>query len=241
MEETRTSVRRAAVRCSCMMSESSKDRGIAVLCIDDAICPDFVRVPNFIEFQRAVSNVRVARSFAGGCVAAASLAGGGQMSGGVVAGVPLQDDRGCATETGELAVFGDAEIWRSACEHGAGHLFLNDRTEARPGGGEVAGDENDLRRQRCGDEPEAAAEVSCLPGDGGDGGGVALFCEAKQIVNVERAWRVLRSWARARRSSAGRQWRRRRPPSSRAGRSRRRGRWGRWGCGRTRRRGRCGW
>jgi hypothetical protein len=39
-----------------MMSESSKDRGIAVIRIDDARCPDFVRVANFIEDQRAMSN-----------------------------------------------------------------------------------------------------------------------------------------------------------------------------------------
>src|SRR5258708_4532981 len=106
------------------------------------------------------------------------------MGGGVIAGVPLQDDGGCATETGELAVFGDAEIGRSACEHGAGHLFLDDGAEARPGGGEVAGDENDFRRERCGDETQAAAEVSCLLGDGSDCGGIAFFGEAEQVVNV---------------------------------------------------------
>ena len=43
------------------------------------------------------------------------------MGGGVIAGVPLQDDRGCAPETGEFTILGDTEIWRSAREHGAGY------------------------------------------------------------------------------------------------------------------------
>src|SRR5216684_4875899 len=111
------------------------------------------------------------------------------MGRGVVAGVALQDDRGCPTETGELPVFGDAELWRGAGEHGALHLFLDDGAEACPGGGEVAGDENDLGGERCGDETEAAAEVGCLAGDGGDGGGVAFFGEAEEVVNVGDAVR----------------------------------------------------
>src|SRR5258707_36262 len=113
-----------------------------------------------------------------GCIATTSLARGCQMSGGVVAGVPLEDDGGCATETGELAVFGDAEIGSGACEHGGGHFFLDDGAEAGPGGGEVAGDENDLRCERGGDETQAAAEMDCLAGNGFDGGGIAFFGEA---------------------------------------------------------------
>jgi hypothetical protein len=109
------------------------------------------------------------------------------VGGGVIAGVPLQNDGGCATETGEFPVLGDAKVGRSACEHGGGHLFLDDGTEACPGGGEIAGDENDLGRERCGDETKAATEVSCLAGDGGDGGSIAFFGEAEQVVNVDGA------------------------------------------------------
>src|SRR5216684_1493725 len=101
------------------------------------------------------------------------------MGRGVVAGVALQDDRGCPTETGELPVFGDAELWRGAGEHGALHLFLDDRAEACPGGGEVAGDENDLGRQSCGDETKTAAEMSRLSGYGGDRGRIAFFGQAE--------------------------------------------------------------
>ena len=90
---------------------------------------------------------RVRLLFGGGRTATASFARGGQMGGGVVAGVSLQDDRGCATESGEFAVFGDAEFGRRAGEHGAFHLLLDDGAEAGPGGGEVAGDENDLGRR----------------------------------------------------------------------------------------------
>src|SRR6266851_1442834 len=109
------------------------------------------------------------------------------MGRGVVAGVSLQDDRGRATETGEFAVLGDAEVWRSACEHRVGHLFLDDGAKAGPGGGEVAGDENDFRGERGGDETQAATEVGCLAGDGGDGGGVAFFGEAEEVVDVDWA------------------------------------------------------
>jgi hypothetical protein len=120
--------------------------GIAILRINAfATFQHFVRVANFIEFQRAMSNSAFSYLSAGGCVAAASLPRGGQMSGGVVAGVPLQDDGGCATQTGEFAVFGDAELWCGASEHGGGHLFLDDGAEASPGGGQIAGDQNDLR------------------------------------------------------------------------------------------------
>ena len=112
------------------------------------------------------------------------------MGGGVVAGVPLQDDRGCAAKAGEFTVLGDAEFWGSAREHGVGHLFLDDWAEAGPGGCEIAGDENDLRRERSGDETQAAAEVGCLTGDGGDCGGVAFFRKAEEIVNVDGAVRV---------------------------------------------------
>src|SRR5438105_4246984 len=112
------------------------------------------------------------------------------MSGGVVAGVPLQDDRCCATKTGEFTVLGDAEFGGSAGEHGGSHFFLDDWTEARPGGGEVAGDEYDLRRERGGDETETPTEMHCLTGDGGDCGGVAFFRKAEEIVNVDGAVRV---------------------------------------------------
>ena len=75
-----------------------------------------------------------------------------------------------------------------------GHLFLDDRTEASPGSGEIAGDENDFGRERCGDETEAAAELRRLAGDGVDGGGVALFGEAEEIVNVGDAVLCLCCW-----------------------------------------------
>ena len=97
------------------------------------------------------------------------------MSGGVVAGVPLQNDGGGAAKTGELAILRDAEIWSRASQHRAGHLFLNDGAETRPGGGEVAGDENNLGRERRCDETEAAAKMSCLASDGSDRVGVAFF------------------------------------------------------------------
>src|SRR5271163_1284534 len=96
----------------------------------------FVCVANFIEVQRALSNGWSSESFTGNCLTAASLARGGQVSGGVIAGVPLEDDGGCATQTGELAVLGDAELRGGACEHGAAHLLLDDWAEACPGGGE---------------------------------------------------------------------------------------------------------
>ncbi len=131
--------------------------------------------------------------FSGWRIASASFARGGEVGGGVVAGVSLQDHGGGAAESGELSVLGDAELWRGAGEHGGGHLLLDDRTKARPRGGEVAGDENDLRRERCGDETKAAAELYCLAADGVDRLGVAFFGEAEEVVNCVDAifWREL--------------------------------------------------
>jgi hypothetical protein len=109
------------------------------------------------------------------------------MGRGVVPGVSLKDDRGCTTQTGEFAVFGDAKVRGSAGEHRSSHLFLNDGAKARPGGSKVAGDENDLGRERCGDETESAAQMCGLTSNGGDGRGVAFFSQAQEIVNVECA------------------------------------------------------
>src|SRR5271163_3104947 len=120
--------------------------------------------------------------FDGGRTATASFARGGQMGGRVVAGVALKDDRGRATESGELAVFGDTECGRRAGEHGALHLLLDDGAEAGPGGGEVAGDENDLGSEGCGDETKTTAEMGRLAGDGGDCGWIAFFGQTEEVV-----------------------------------------------------------
>src|ERR1700679_2468009 len=121
--------------------------------------------------------------FGGRCFAPASFVRRGQVRRSMVAGVSLKDDGGSSTETGEFAILGDAELGRSPGEHGGRHLFLNDGAEARPRGGQVAGDKDDFGRERRGDEAQAAAEVGCLLADGGDGIRIALFGEAEQVVD----------------------------------------------------------
>ena len=71
-----------------------------------------------------------AHYLAAGCTAAARLPSG-RCGGGVVAGVTLQDDGGRTTQTGELAVFGDAELGRLSGQHRGCHLLLDDRGPKR--------------------------------------------------------------------------------------------------------------
>src|SRR5580704_5634224 len=118
---------------------------------------------------------------------AISFSGCGHMSGAVVAGVTLKDYGGGSAKTSQFGVRGSEQTWRLASQHARAELGLDNWSEARPGGCDVSGDEDDLGRKCGGDEAEPLAEMERLAVEGLEGCGIAILGVAEQFLRGDGA------------------------------------------------------